>query len=92
MGSACCGRGVRVVGQVVVILDGREGGGFAEETEVVNGDGDWEEGRECCGRGHLVRRGSPSGGQDRKEGMSQWYHRACRDRSGGWGQGRCGEG
>lgn len=30
-------------GEVVVVFDGLEGGAFAEETEVVDGDVVWEE-------------------------------------------------
>jgi len=33
-----------VVGKVVVVFDGGEGRGFAEKTEVVDGDGLGEEG------------------------------------------------
>ena len=33
-----------MVGQVVVVLDWLEGDGFAEETEVLDGDGGWEQG------------------------------------------------
>lgn len=36
-----------MVGEVVVVFDGLEGGGLAEETEVVDGDGDGEEGLQC---------------------------------------------
>lgn len=39
-----CARPGGVVGQVVVVLDGAEGGGLAEETEVVDGDGLGEDG------------------------------------------------
>ena len=35
-----------MVGEVVVVFDWLEGGGFTEETEVVDGDGVWEEGLE----------------------------------------------
>lgn len=35
-----------MVGQVVVVFDGLEGGGFAVEAEVVDGDGGREEGLE----------------------------------------------
>lgn len=43
------GRSVRegvwtAVGEVVVVFDGLEGGAFAEQTEVVDGDGFGEEG------------------------------------------------
>lgn len=40
-----------MVGQVVVVLDGLEGGGFAEESEVVDGDGGGEEGFYGCSGG-----------------------------------------
>lgn len=43
-----CGGGVAVVGEVVVVFDGLEGGAFAEEAEVVNWDGGGEEGVNCC--------------------------------------------
>ena len=33
-----------MVGEVVVVFDGLEGRGFAEEPEVVDWDGLWEEG------------------------------------------------
>jgi hypothetical protein len=36
-----------VVGQVIVVFNGLEGRGFAEETEVVDGDGGGEEGLNC---------------------------------------------
>lgn len=32
-----------MVGKIVVIFDGLEGGGFAEESEVVDGGGEGEE-------------------------------------------------
>jgi hypothetical protein len=43
-----------VVGEVVVVFDGGEGCGFAEEAEVVDGDGVREDGLEGLG-GTLVR-------------------------------------
>lgn len=39
------GEGGRVR-QLVVVFDGGEGGGLAEEAEVVDWDGGWEEGLE----------------------------------------------
>lgn len=33
-----------MVGQVVVVLDGGEGGGLAEKSEVVDGNWFWEDG------------------------------------------------
>jgi hypothetical protein len=38
-----------VVREVVVVLDGLQGGRFAEEAEVVDGNRGWEEGLDCCG-------------------------------------------
>lgn len=35
-----------MVGEVVVVFDRLEGGGFAEETKMVDGDGIGEEGLE----------------------------------------------
>lgn len=40
-----------MVGEVVVVFDGLEGGGFAEETEVVDGGGVGQEDLDCCGFG-----------------------------------------
>jgi hypothetical protein len=33
-----------MVGQIVVVLDGREGCGLAEKPQVVNGNRFWEDG------------------------------------------------
>lgn len=44
-----------VVGEIVVVFDGGEGCGFAEEAEVVDGDRVGEDGLEGFGRGALVR-------------------------------------
>lgn len=41
-------RGVDVVGEVVVVFYGLERGGFAVQTEVVDGDGVGEEGLDRC--------------------------------------------
>jgi hypothetical protein len=43
-----------VVGEVVVVFDGGEGCGFAEEAEMVDGDGVREDGLKGLG-GPLVR-------------------------------------
>lgn len=48
-GGGCDGGGVAVVGEVVVVFDGLEGGAFAEEAEVVDWDGGGEEGVDCFG-------------------------------------------
>lgn len=45
-----------MVGEVVVVFYGREGRGVAEEAEVVDGDGVWEDELEGWGRG-IVRFG-----------------------------------
>ena len=38
-----------MVGEVVVVFDGLEGGGLAEEAEMVDGNWVREEGLDCCG-------------------------------------------
>lgn len=38
-------------GEVVVVFYGLEGDALAEEAEVVDWDGRWEEGVECCSGG-----------------------------------------
>lgn len=43
-----------MIGEVVVVFDRREGGGFAEEAEVVDGDGVWEDGLEGLGAGRGI--------------------------------------
>lgn len=62
-----------MVGQVVVVFDGGEGCGFAEETEVVDWDGGGEESFYCwggLGRGSCVAHMGEKG----------MYLRACPDR------------
>ena len=51
LGVGCVGGGAGggpVVGQVVVVFDGLEGCGFAEEAKVVDWDGVGEEGLDSC--------------------------------------------
>lgn len=65
-----------MVGQIVVVFDRLQGGGFAEETEVVDGDGGRKKGLESW-EGSInkeVRNG---------EGRRATYRRPCRARSGG---------
>jgi hypothetical protein len=53
-----------VVGEVVVVFDGLEGRGLAEEAEVVDWDGSGEEGLKSCVTLGQTSRGRESCGGD----------------------------